>query len=66
MMQIQRKFYLQQLIDGKQNGLIKDIISSRPWCCLMKISENKRWLNENGILTIGLFDFLMEPKFLET
>lgn len=29
MMQIQRKFYLQQLIDGKQNGLIKIITGIR-------------------------------------
>lgn len=81
-MQVKRNFYLQQLIDGKQNGLTKSAQAlpdeqkrQQEMASLLKINDSfkkiiivkddiKPWRDENGILTMGLIDFLMNPNSL--
>lgn len=70
-MEIKRDYYLDKLIRKKGNGFIKIIIGIRrsgKSYLLNNIFYNhliQSGVDENGILTINLFDFLLDKNSLD-
>ena len=70
-MEIKRDYYLDKLIREKGNGFIKIIIGIRrsgKSYLLNNIFYNhliQSGVDENGILTINLFDFLLDKDSLD-
>lgn len=70
-MEIKRDYYLDKLIRKKGNGFIKIIIGIRrsgKSYLLNNIFYNhliQSGVDENGILTINLFDFLLDKDSLD-
>ena len=54
-MEIQRQFYLNELVRKQRNGFVKVITSHAP----------APLYDEHGILTMSIYDFLLNPNSLD-
>lgn len=54
---ITRQKYLDMLVAGQGNGLVKIVIVVK--------DDIKRKIDDDGVVTIGLFDFLLDEQSIE-